>query len=157
MTLLTNENTIAPNDDDRELARAATSQLARLLETGNKVGVLVLEEGKADILVELPVSASRLLVGVLKELARGNALTVLPRHSDLTTQQAADFLNVSRPYLVKLLESDEIPFHKVGTHRRVRLEDVLAYKRQIDEAREESLRKLAAYSQELELDDLDRE
>lgn len=157
MTLLTNENTIAPNDDDRELARAATSQLARLLETGNKVGVLVLEEGKADILVELPVSASRLLVGVLKELAQGNALTVLPRHSDLTTQQAADFLNVSRPYLVKLLESDEIPFHKVGTHRRVRLEDVLAYKRQIDEAREESLRKLAAYSQELELDDLDRE
>lgn len=157
MTLLTNENTIAPNDDDRELARAATSQLARLLETGNKVGVLVLEEGKADILVELPVSASRLLVDVLKELARGNALTVLPRHSDLTTQQAADFLNVSRPYLVKLLESDEIPFHKVGTHRRVRLEDVLAYKRQIDEAREESLRKLAAYSQELELDDLDRE
>ena len=71
--------------------------------------------------------------------------------SELTTQEAADLLNVSRPYLVKLLESKQIPFHQVGHHRRIRFEDLMNYKNQIDRDRIQALEELAAQAQELEM------
>src|SRR5947207_2068814 len=76
----------------------------------------------------LPASVFALLMQVVHELANGNAVTVVPIEAELTTQQAADLLNVSRPFFVKLLESGEIPFHSVGAHRRVATADVLAYR-----------------------------
>jgi excisionase family DNA binding protein len=80
-----------------------------------------------------------------------NAVSIMPIHAELTTQEAADVLNVSRPFLVQLLEKGDIPFHKTGTHRRVRYQDVLDYKNSIDNERRKALAELTAQAQELEM------
>jgi len=101
--------------------------------------------------IELPASVHRLLATMVHELARGNAVTIAPVHAELTTQQAADLLNMSRPFLVNLLESGTIPFHRVGTHRRVRLQDVMAYRHPRSQERRTILAEMAREAQELGL------
>lgn len=90
--------------------------------------VQIFDEKNEAHAVELPTSALRLLVDILSELADGNAVKVEPIHAELTTQEAADLINVSRSHLVKLLEVGDLPFHKTGKHRRVRFSDLMAYK-----------------------------
>jgi excisionase family DNA binding protein len=104
---------------------------------------------RAGAEVILPASALRLLKDVLAEMAQGRAVAILPVQAELTTQQAADLLNVSRPYLIGLLEERKIPFRLVGQHRRVRLDDLLSYKRKDDERRRQIADELAADGQEL--------
>ncbi len=103
--------------------------------------------GADGTLLPLPESVRRLLSRAVRELVRGNAVTIVPIRPEITTQEAADLLNVSRPFLVKLLEAGEIPFHRVGTHRRVRLEDVLAYRRRRGQDRREALAELLREAQ----------
>src|SRR5215208_3928250 len=116
-----------------------------------------LDDGRAKLRapsgeeIELPHSVFEVLVRVVHEMARGNAVRILPVHAELTTQQAAELLNVSRPFLVGLLEEGEIPFRKVGSHRRVRLDDLLVYKDRRDRERKIALNELASESQELGL------
>ena len=105
-----------------------------------------MEEGHQ---VELPTSALRLLVDILAELAGGNAVKVVPIHAELTTQEAADLLNVSRPHLVKLLEDGALPHHKTGKHRRVRFADLMQFKTQRDQDSERAMAELATQAQEL--------
>lgn len=103
--------------------------------------------------IELPESAFRLLKDVIHQLAQGHAVSIMPVHMELTTQEAADLLNVSRQYLVRLLEQGAIPFHRTGTHRRVRFGDLMKYKRQRDTERRAGLKRLTQLSEDLGLYD----
>ena len=97
----------------------------------------------------IPQSLYAVLVQAVKELMSGRAISIMPVTAELTTQQAADMLNVSRPFMVKLLEQGALQFHRAGTHRRVYLKDLLAYKRRRDEQAQKALGRLVAEAQEL--------
>lgn len=103
--------------------------------------------------IELPQSVFQALCQVIYHMLRGNAVSIIPMNKEITTQDAADFLNVSRPYLVKLLEAGEIPFVKVGTHRRIKFSDVLVYKKRRDAIRKQALTTMAHISEDAGLYD----
>jgi excisionase family DNA binding protein len=146
--LLNGNEVITPSKADARIAKQSVEKLAAHL--ANAKGVrLEVKSGRTSEELVLPPSALRLLVGVLTELAQGNAVTLTPLRAELTTQQAADLLNVSRPYLVKLLDEQAIPSRKVGSHRRVQLTDLLAYKEDMLAKRHAALDELTALSQEL--------
>lgn len=139
-----------PSKEDAELARASGQRLAPLARLGRPLTLRVRDAGQ-DETIELPAGAVKLLMAVLEDMASGRAVTIVPQNAELTTQQAADFLNVSRPFLVELLEHKKLPFRLVGTHRRVRFEDVLRYKENIDSERRKVLDQLAAEAQDLKM------
>jgi excisionase family DNA binding protein len=130
-------------EDLREFAR-------RLDETSEWGGEGVRLVGATGNEVVVPAAALRALKLVAEGMSAGLALSLIPYGKELTTQEAADLLHVSRPHLVKLLEERRIPHHRVGTHRRVRLEDVLAFAAERSERRSEELRELTRLSQEAE-------
>jgi excisionase family DNA binding protein len=99
--------------------------------------------------LELPRAATAMLVSIMTEMAHGNAVTIYPVHAELTTQEAANLLNVSRPYLSKLLDSGKIPHHKVGTHRRVKFKDLESFRFAFNATRETAMQELARQAQEL--------
>ena len=139
---------------EREVAAAVESQraLAAFLSTQFETQRIQIFDAKNQAhQVELPTSALRLLVDVLSELAEGNAFKVVPIHAELTTQEAADMLNVSRPHLVKLLESGALAFHKTGKHRRIRFADLMVFKTEQDRASAQAMEALAKQAQELQL------
>ena len=100
----------------------------------------------------LPARLAEVLDGLLQDLAAGRAVQVVTLESEIGTQQAADLLNVSRPYLVKLVESGALPHRKVGPRRRLHLEDVLTFRARLDTQRQAALQALADDLQELSLD-----
>jgi excisionase family DNA binding protein len=101
--------------------------------------------------IEIPEPLYAVLVEAVKALRQGKAVTIVPTSHELTTQQAADFLNVSRPHLIKLLERSEIPHEMVGTHRRIRFEDLVAYRHERTKLRRKVIGDLTAEAQELGL------
>jgi excisionase family DNA binding protein len=90
-----------------------------------------------------------MFVALLERLAAGDAVTLVPVAKELTTQQAAELLGVSRPHLIELLESNAIPFRRVGTHRRIRFRDLIEFKRRDDESRAQVADELAREAEEL--------
>lgn len=144
-----NFETVVPSKADARLARESSRLLAKR-KLGKRASIrLRLEEGDEAESVAVPASAVRLFLHLLAEMSHGNSVTLIPTHAELTTQQAADLLNVSRPYVVKLLDEERIPSRAVGKFRRVRFDDLMAYKRKDDEARAKILDQLAAEAQEL--------
>lgn len=139
-----------PSPADAEVARASSEHLAAFLIRDRPLALRVTDADGQEA-IELPASVGPLLVQILQDMAAGSTVAVLRKDAELTTQQAAKFLNVSRPFLVGLLEEGAVPFRKVGTHRRVRFEDVLRYKAATDTARRRALDELAADAQELDM------
>ena len=147
--LLNGNEVVKPTKADSALAKVSSQQLAAHL--GSARLRLELKTSTTSEELVLPPSALRLLVRILTEIGQGNAVTLTPIRAELTTQQAADLLNVSRPHLVKLLDEGAIPSRKVGSHRRVELEDLLVYKRDFLAKRHAALNELQALSQELDM------
>ncbi|QTR48996.1 helix-turn-helix domain-containing protein [Candidatus Thiothrix anitrata] len=137
-----------PTQEDTELAVESSRLLAACIGKGESA-CLRLHNGNE--LLQVPVKAIRLLVDILDAMARGDAVSLIPIHKELTTQEAANILNVSRPYLVKLMEAGEIPFHKNGVRRRVFFKDLMEYKQKRDQANMLLLDELTAEAQEFEM------
>jgi excisionase family DNA binding protein len=139
-------------EPDRLAAERSSASLARFVADQPEAGlkVRVEAEGKRET-ITIPPQAVRMLAGALAEMARGGAVTVVPTHAELTTQEAADLLQVSRPFVIEQMESGALPYRKVGTHRRVLLSDLLAYKRATDQQRKQALEELSALDQQLGL------
>lgn len=141
-----------PTAKEVAVARESGRAISAFLQTKAETQQIEIFDDKGEAHpVRIPVSALRLLVDVLTEIGEGNAVSIIPIHAELTTQDAADALNVSRPFLVQLLERGEMPFHKIGTHRRVRYQDVIAYKNRIDSDRSKALDALAEQGQTLKM------
>jgi excisionase family DNA binding protein len=139
-----------PSEVDAALARNAEQNLTPFAQPSASLTVTVADAAEARP-IELPAGAVALLMEILTVMSTGRGVTIIPENAELTTVEAADVLNVSRPFLIKLLEEGKIPHRKVGRHRRIRMEDVMAYKDAIDREREAILDELVAEAQELDM------
>lgn len=141
-----------PTEEEIILARTSSQKLESYIQNKKTLQTIaVMQDRTFSESISIPSEALHLLIEILAQMAQGNAVTLIPIHAELTTQEAADILNVSRPYLVNLLESGEIPYRKVGTRRRVRYQDLIDYKNKIDRERMQTLEDLAAQAQELNM------
>jgi excisionase family DNA binding protein len=137
---------ITANENEQQTLR----KIDKALENSNRGALLISSEGEQ---IQLPPSLFLVLKRIVPHLTHGRAVTIVPIHKEVTTQEAADILNVSRPYLVKLLEQGDIPFIKIGAHRRIRLDDLMEYKERRDAERDKALAELTQLSQDLGLYD----
>ena len=140
-----------PSENDAKMAGEASRILAAYISSRKELHFELRDDGKKAEHMILPPSVIHMMQRILTEMAQGNAITVMPMNAELTTQEAADFLNVSRPFIVKQIEAGTIPHRKVGTHRRIGVKDLLTYKHNIDKARHQTLDELTAEAQRLNL------
>lgn len=145
---ISNQTTPPPSEEERKIAAESSRLLAAIIGSGKVARIRVVKD---DQEITVPVSAMRMLVDILAHMAEGETMTLIPQNAELTTQQAADFLNVSRPYFVKCLEEGRLAFHKVGSHRRVYFRDLVAYKEQSMAETRKALDELSAQAQELNM------
>lgn len=153
-TALLEHQLAVPDEATAARAAEAVDTLGRFLRhhPGIDTASVSLVADDSSATLEIPGHALRLLVDILTEISNGNGVTVAPVHAELTTQQAADLLNVSRPYLVKLLDERRIPHRRVGNRRRILLADVIDYKHRDDAERRAIADELTAEAQRLRLD-----
>lgn len=138
---------------DQKIALSSIELLSLTEEKASKnnSNVITLKIEGSKELVSIPVKALKLLKSIISNMAEGKSIALVSTDSEISTQQAAEILNVSRPHVVKLLESGEIPFKKVGTHRRILIEDILNYESKLKERRRKNLNQLTKEAQKLNL------
>lgn len=150
MTTADLARTILPDEKAIAAAMESSRQIAAFVSTTRATQrIELVDEAEQRQSVELPTFALKLLGDILNELALGNTVKVVPIHAELTTQEGADMLNVSRPHLVKLLDEGLIPHTKTGRHRRIKFTDLMAYKADRDKASLSAMEDLAAQAQEI--------
>src|ERR1700730_7655666 len=149
--LLQDNSPLIPKAHDIALAEQSSKELAALFPKREKDFHMSIKVDKREAKLTVPFSAIKLFLEILTQMAEGNAITLIPIHAELTTQEAANLLNVSRPFLIKLLEEGKLPFHKVGTHRRVKFVDLLKFKAHVDQAAHKALDELTEQAQELNM------
>ena len=140
-----------PSEDDTKSQESRRILTTYFSPNGNQIEIVEADGNKHQ--ATIPAAAYRLLVDALAQMAQGNAVSLIPIHAELTTQEAADLLNVSRPFLITQIELGEIPHHKVGKHRRINFNDLMVYKERIDRVTAQGLDEMVAISQELGLYD----
>lgn len=146
------EDVKRPTKQEQETAMESYNALNAMLEQLASENLEIeIEETKEKI--KIPQRALKLLAEILKATSQGNPISVIPIATEMTTQAAAEFLGCSRPHLVKLLESGEIAYTKVGKHRRVKFEDLMEHKRKKQEEREALLVEIMKGDEELGLYD----
>ncbi|MBE9105851.1 helix-turn-helix domain-containing protein [Nostoc cf. edaphicum LEGE 07299] len=128
-----------------QLEAQSIKELERILSVQGSQAKLVGANGEQII---IPDSIYQVLLQIVHAMASGKAISIIPQQQELTTQQASELLNVSRPYLIKLLEQGDIHYIKVGSHRRVRFDDLMKYKQQRDIKRREGLKELTQFMQD---------
>lgn len=135
---------------DQKMARFFMDEISKTIFDTKHTSVAIRIENRKKPL-EIPAKAFKLLYSILDNMADGKSITMLSSDAEISTQQAADLLNVSRPYVVSLLDKGEIPFTKAGTHRRILLKDIISYDKQLQKNRNSKLNFLAKHSQGLNL------
>lgn len=148
-----NTTTLKPPPQTAEetaIARECGRTLATVLSTRSQTqDIKLVDDAGETRTVTVPVDALRMFVDLLTQLGMGNAVRIIPIHAELTTQEAANMLDVSRPYFVSLLDAGKLPCRKVGRHRRVRFEDVLAFKKASEEESDRAFTELVGEAQNL--------
>ncbi len=149
ITMASSNNIVhLPTVEEAEFAKVSSRTLSQYADAERVQLSIKGSNNERDELV-LPGSVVQILLEVLSEMSRGNAISLMPIHAELSTQEAANILNVSRPFLVKLLDEGKVEHRKVGSHRRILAKDLMEYKQSIDSKRHKTLDELTALSQEL--------
>ena len=145
------ESTIERTTDrDQQIARDNLAQVKKLVASfAKRTEPVAIQVSDHDMVsLQLPAKLFGVLQTILDLMAKGKAFSLIPANAELTTQEAANMLNVSRPYIVKLLKEGVIPYKEVGTHRRILLEDLVAYSKDMKQKRKEALEELARLGQQ---------
>lgn len=143
-----------PTRKDQKIARDNLKAMERLTQkhaSKSKPVEVEIEVSGEKTHIKIPASVLGYLNTIIEHIAEGKGVHVIPSDIELSTQQAAEMLNVSRPYIVKLLEEGKIAFHKVGTHRRIKLKDMQAFQRAYEKKQDKALNELAKQAQELDM------
>ncbi len=141
---------VAVTDDDALIARRAVEKLRPVAASQQDIRMVVQEQ--ADIIVPLPAAAVAQMLLILEAMAEQTPVSIIPFNAMLTTQQAADYLNVSRQYLVNKLQAGDMPFQMVGSHRRVKYSDLLIYEKERQAVSDTAMRDLADFAREHDLE-----
>jgi excisionase family DNA binding protein len=143
------EKTVAPSEDDVRLAKQSSRSLSAF--TGHRITCIIKSEGTKQVEMELPATVVSLLESMLTQMAQGNAVVLMPVNAQLTTQQAADILGISRPFLVAEMTNGKLSYQKIGTHRRIAFADLMQYRQKMSEESNAAMDTLVTEAQELNL------
>lgn len=144
--------TILPTEKEILLATESSRALTEISKKKNdKFPDIEFTLEKTKTAIKVPFSVFRMLLTILTQMSEGNAVVIMPVHHELTTQEAAEILNVSRPFLIQLLESGKIPFRKVGTRRKILFKDLMTFKKKDDNERSKILDQLSEEAQKLDM------